>query len=293
MRPRLGSLLTPLRIAAIYLVFGIGALLLSDLVLVGLVDDPERLRRLQAVKGAAEVVLTAVLIYALVATYRRATEERTREVERARDRFAFLNNLLRHHVLNRMNVVQGHVDGMIGEGEGDRDRLRTIQRQSEAVVDLVDNVRTLAHARSGAAETRAIPLAEVVESVLASFRHDHPAASLDAAIPDGLRVEADDSLEAVIESLLRNAVEHNDAEAPEVRITAEAMDDRVTIRVVDNGPGIPEGALEGPADANRRGDEGFGLYLVASLVEHHGGQVRVEAGGAEEGVVAVDLPRAG
>ena len=48
MPSRLGALLTPLRIAAIYLAFGLAALLFSDVLLVSWIDDPARLRDLQA-----------------------------------------------------------------------------------------------------------------------------------------------------------------------------------------------------------------------------------------------------
>lgn len=290
---RIGSALSPRLIALVYFVFGIVALVVSDVLFVAVIEDPARLRRLQAIKGAVEVAFTALLIYGLVAIYRDAAERKTDEVERARDRLAFLNNLLRHHVLNRMNVVQGHVNGLIEHGEGDSERLATIERQSEAIVDLVENVRVLAHAPSGSFEPIEVDVAAVVEAAVETARDRHPEATLEASAPDGIEVEADDALSLVVESLLQNAVAHNDADHPRVSVTVEPGTEYATVRVADNGPGIPEDAIRGPAAGERRGHEGLGLYLVSSLVERYGGEVRIETSEHGGGAVAVVLPRAG
>jgi len=73
--------LTPARIAAIYLAFGLLGLLVSDVLLVAFVEEP-LLGTLQAVKGVVEVLATALLLYVLVSwSYRdfriqqRATDE--------------------------------------------------------------------------------------------------------------------------------------------------------------------------------------------------------------------------
>lgn len=267
------------------------ALVFSDVVLVWLVDDPARLRELQAMKGAVEVALTALLIYALVATYHRASEEKTREVERARDRLSFLNNLLRHHVLNRMNIVQGYVDLLLEEGSADRERLETVRGQSAAVVGLVENVRTLSGPLARGQERKPVDLTGAVREELERARTRHPTATFDGMVPDGVAVEADDSLPLVFEALLDNAVEHNDAAGPTVSVSVGVEGERVTVRVADDGPGISEAAQSGPPERERRGHEGMGLFLVRTLIERYGGEVRF---GPQEdgGVVEVELSRA-
>lgn len=290
MRTDLGVELTPLRIAAIYAVFGIAALLFSDVILVAVVDDPRLLRELQAVKGAVEVLLTAGLIYGLVSAYRRANERKTLDVERARDRFAFLNSLLRHHVLNRMNVIQGHASGLADGGEADTDRVQSIQRQSRAVVDLVENVRALSRPPGRGYDAHPVDLFAVVKEEVVQAMERHPHAEVEMAVPPGVHVAADDSLSMVFENLLHNAVEHNDAEVPGIRVSVETEEDRVVTRVTDNGPGIPADALADPYEADRRGNEGFGLLLVRTLVDRYGGEVWIEEG--EGGTVAIALPRA-
>jgi len=292
MRERLGSLLTPFRIALVYLAFGTAALLFSDVVLVHLVANETRLHELQAIKGQVEVGVTALLIYGLVSVYQRATEEQTREVERARDRLAFLNNLLRHHVLNRMNVVQGHVDELLDREEADRERLVTIRHQSDAVVDLVENVRALSGPSAAGFDPHPVDVSAVLESELDRFRTRYPDASVTGTVPPGLPIEADDSLALVFEQLLDNAVEHNDSPDPRVEVVVEEGDERVAVRVVDNGPGIPADALAGPPESERRGNEAMGLFLVRTLVDRYGGHVRVGGDDVDGEVVVVELRRA-
>ena len=56
---------TPARVAIAYVLFGLILLVISDAVFPILIRDPERLRELQALKGALEVLLSGALIYAL------------------------------------------------------------------------------------------------------------------------------------------------------------------------------------------------------------------------------------
>lgn len=292
MGSRLDALLSPRGIALVYLAFGLLALGLSDVVLPLVVEDPVALREYQATKGAVEVVLTAGLIYVLVSAYRRSAERKTRQVEEARDRFAFLNNLLRHNVLNRMNVVQGYVDEMLERGEADPSDLQTVRLQSEAVVDLVENVRALAQPPEAGYDARAVDLSAVLAAEVERARTEHPRASVTAEVPDGVAVRADDSLPLVFEHLIHNGIQHNDSEHPEVALWVDVGRRWVTVRVADDGPGIPSGALSGPDETERRGHEGTGLFLVRTLISRYGGDVRLGDTAGDGGLVVVELPRA-
>jgi signal transduction histidine kinase len=97
-------------------------------------------------------------------------------------------------------------------------------------------------------------------------------------------------------NLVDNAVKHGGA----ARVTLEEAPGAVTVRVEDDGPGIPEVALEAVfepfhrLDASRNrgtGGTGLGLAIVRQVVVGHGGTVRL-ANRPEGGLVAtVRLPR--
>lgn len=83
---------------------------------------------------------------------------------------------------------------------------------------------------------------------------------------------------------------------PARRPTSTAVqDERVVVRVADDGPGVPDDAKERvfEKDYTTRGDgtRGFGLYFVAVTVERDGGSVRFEDNHPRGTVVVIELPR--
>ncbi|MGU3540321.1 sensor histidine kinase [Methylobacterium sp. A54F] len=111
--------------------------------------------------------------------------------------------------------------------------------------------------------------------------------------PSGLQVCADpEQLSRALANLVRNAVQALDAagtgaEAPEVRIDAVRTGGvgagSVTIRVADNGPGLPERAkahLFAPFQGSMRsGGTGLGLAIAAELIRLNGGRLTLEESG--------------
>ena len=110
-----------------------------------------------------------------------------------------------------------------------------------------------------------------------------------------------DELRAAFANLLDNAVKYSDDEV-RVSVSVSALDaKRVTIRVADQGIGIPSAQLKrifkrfyrvpGKFMARVKGT-GLGLFIVHSVVTKHGGRVFAESGGLGHGsTFTVQLPR--
>ncbi|HSP01476.1 MAG TPA: hypothetical protein VLN90_08460, partial [Thioalkalivibrio sp.] len=90
-----------LRIVIIYLVLGILWILLSDRVLATLVDDPALLSWLQTFKGWAYVLVTALLLYALIAWQMHVLAMTNVELEERGLHIARLNRV--HAMLSAIN----------------------------------------------------------------------------------------------------------------------------------------------------------------------------------------------
>jgi len=219
-----------------------------------------------------------------------------RRAERQRDALMFVNELLRHNVLNGMQVIKGnsellteHVD------EAGEPLLNTTHERSESIVGLVRNVRVLVDSVSRERPLRDVELGAVVGRAVSEARGAHPDAEFEADVPDGLTVRADDLLSAVLENLLSNAVDHNDADRPRVAVRAEPDGESVVLRVSDNGPGIPESEWESYFEAGRQHEasvgQGLGLYLVDTLVERYGGTVEITDNEPRGTTVEVELRR--
>lgn len=215
------------------------------------------------------------------------------ERERAqREGMAFLNHLLRHHVLNGMTIINGYVEELHEEDVSD-EHLEVIERQSDRIVSLVENVQALVESLSGDLDPRPVDVERVVRRAVADARETYPSATFEVET-DSATVRATDLVRTVVDNLLANAVEHHDGDATvEVAVMAG---DPVRIRITDDGPGVPD---EIRAAFERRDDfstgiagEGMGLYLVHTLVRNYGGEVRIEEREPRGTVVTVELPRA-
>lgn len=110
-----------------------------------------------------------------------------------------------------------------------------------------------------------------------------------------------DRMRRVIENLVRNAeeaiwTEDQNARDKHIWIATRCEESSVIVRIADDGPGIPPEMIPTLFDAFTTGHKpsgtGLGLATVRNLVVAHGGEVTVEAKGAEGGAVfLLTLPR--
>ena len=111
--------------------------------------------------------------------------------------------------------------------------------------------------------------------------------SLTLGLPQNpLVVKADPHLlEQVLANFLSNAIKFSEEDRP-ILLEAKVEEDHITVRVVDQGPGISaedQGRLfekfyQGNTAAKRAGvGSGLGIYIAKKIVEAHGGQINVES----------------
>ena len=110
-----------------------------------------------------------------------------------------------------------------------------------------------------------------------------------------------DELRAAFANLLDNAVKYSDDEVRVVVSVSAPDEKRVTVRVADQGIGIPQTQLKrifkrfyrvpGRFMARVKGT-GLGLFIVKSVVKKHGGRVYAESAGLGQGsIFTIQLPR--
>jgi signal transduction histidine kinase len=111
-----------------------------------------------------------------------------------------------------------------------------------------------------------------------------------------------DELRAAVSNLLDNAIKYSDKEV-RVAVEVATLDEkRVTVKIKDQGIGIPRAQLKrvfkrfyrvpGRVMAHVKGT-GLGLFIVRSVIEKHGGRVVAESPGLGEGsTFTIQLPRA-
>jgi len=223
-----------------------------------------------------------------------------RTLEEQRDTLEVLNQVLRHDVRNDLQLVTSYAE-ILEDSCDDEEASRhatTILESARHAVELTQTARDIADVLlSDSNETRRVALEPTLENKASGVQSSYPESVIayEPRIPS-VRVDADGMLPSVFENLLKNAIQHNDKDVAEVRVSATEGDGTVTVRIADNGPGIPDERKESVFGKGQTGLDsagtGMGLYLVETLVTTYGGEVWVEDNDPEGSVFVVELPTA-
>jgi two-component system sensor histidine kinase KdpD len=160
--------------------------------------------------------------------------------------------------------------------------LEGIEEGADRLDHLVGNLLDMSRLQTGTVTPliREIDLDEVVPMALGGV----PDGSADLDIPETLPMVAVDPglLERSVANLVENGVKYSSAGAT-VLVAASALADRVEIRVVDRGPGVPDEAKERIfepfqryGDAPRGAGVGLGLAVARGFAEAMGGTLNAE-----------------
>jgi PAS domain S-box-containing protein len=222
-----------------------------------------------------------------------------RRLKEQRDNLEILNQVVRHDIRNDLQLVTAYADLIADEVADDTEMqgyVDTLQNSARDAIELTTTARDLAAVMlAEESDNQPRHLQNTLEEVLESIRSDYPEAiiAVDGSIPD-VRVRANALLESVFRNLLQNAVQHNNADVPEVRVSAASSDDTARVQIADNGPGIPDGQKESIFGKGEKGLDspgtGIGLYLVESLVDSYGGDVWVSDNEPAGTIFTVTLP---
>lgn len=177
-----------------------------------------------------------------------------------------------------------------------RELSEAVVQQGRRLSRLVENLLDVSRLESGKAEPHReqIEVGELLEAARRSVGPGQEKVRL--ALDDGLPSLSVDGaqLERAFANLLENAVRHGDGNP--VLVRSRQIGTQVVVRVVDQGPGIPE--LErkhifepfystGPADS---GGIGLGLAIAKGFVEANGGEIVVESVPGQGSTFVVAFP---
>ncbi|MER7759180.1 sensor histidine kinase KdpD [Streptomyces sp. NPDC097619] len=177
--------------------------------------------------------------------------------------------------------------------------LEGIEDGADRLAALIGNLLDMSRLNTGtvAPLIRETDLDEVVPMALGGLPEDGIA--LD--IPETLPMVAVDRglLERAVANIVENAVKYSPPGQP-VHVTASALADRVELRVVDRGPGVPDEAkarifepFQRHGDAPRGAGVGLGLAVARGFTEAVGGTLTAEDTPGGGLTMVITLPRAG
>ncbi|NUP24709.1 MAG: sensor histidine kinase KdpD [Streptomyces sp.] len=173
-------------------------------------------------------------------------------------------------------------DDVAWSEEDEAELLEGIEEGADRLDHLVGNLLDMSRLQTGTVTPliRDIDLDEVVPMALGGVPED----SVELDIPETLPMVAVDPglLERSVANLVENAVKYSRDDST-VLVAASAIADRVEVRVVDRGPGVPDEAKErifAPfqryGDAPRGAGVGLGLAVARGFAEAMGGTLNAE-----------------
>lgn len=259
--------------------------------------------RFESVQMVLIVVLVIIMLAAIVVGARYIT----RQMELVQVKSSFVSNVT-HELKTPIAVIKLASETLeMGRFRTDAERdkyLRTIQRESDRLAQLVNNILDFSRLESGQQALRltAVDPADVVAMAIETFRLRLEDAGFhwELDVPEKLpRIKADPvALQHCLLNLLDNAVKYS-RERKEIRIIVRPREQMLSIAVSDRGIGIA------PDDVTRIFEKfvrvetglvhtvkgaGLGLSLVDQIIRAHHGRVEVASTLGEGSIFTMLIP---
>lgn len=202
------------------------------------------------------------------------TEQKQREsdLQRQNERLDTFASIVSHDLRNPLSVADGRLELAIEECNSQH--LEHVSVAHDRMEDLIEDLLQLAQQGQQIGERENILLGDVVQSCWSNVRTD----GAELVSETDRTIRADRSrVRQLLENLFRNAVDHAGED-----VTVTVGDHSDGFFVEDDGPGIPtekRAEIFEPGYSTGNEGTGFGLAIVAEIVDAHGWTVRVADGG--------------
>jgi len=187
--------------------------------------------------------------------------------------------------VNNMLSTNGNKENIPKEDVADiKSAINTIQKRSEGLLHFVDDYRSLTKIPKPNFEIFKIEtLFSRIENLMIQQLKEKGIRFSTIVEPETLELTADpEQVEQVIINLMINSIYAlNGKENSRITLAAN-LDEKgkVLIKVIDNGSGIPEDAIEKifiPFFSTKKNGSGVGLSLSRQIMRAHGGNIRVNS----------------
>ena len=211
---------------------------------------------------------------------------REAELEQKNDRLEEFTRVVSHDLRNPLTVAQGRLE--VVKDECESEHIDAVMKAQDRMEALISDLLALARQGQAIDEMERINLADLARKCWANVATDKVTRRVDAE----QTIRCDRSrLQQLLENLMRNAIEHGEAD---LTVTVGILEGQDGFYIADDGPGISKEERERVFDAGystRDDGTGFGLSIVKQIVEAHGWDIRVtesEAGGARFEITGVE-----
>jgi two-component system phosphate regulon sensor histidine kinase PhoR len=215
-----------------------------------------------------------------------------------------------HELRTPLTAIRGYVEALLDSPPPPEDAPRflgIIARHSERMERLVKDLLRLARLDAGqeVLDRASCSVEAMFAGVVAELEPIIEARGQSVRTTIGLDAHMVEGDPLKLHDVLKNLVENASNYSPErsvILLQSSVEDGLISVRVLDQGPGIPEADLQriferfyrvDKARSRETGGTGLGLSIVRHLVELHGGDVRAANRPCGGAVFTVRLPKAG
>ncbi|MDP8202451.1 MAG: PAS domain-containing sensor histidine kinase [Candidatus Tenebribacter burtonii] len=197
---------------------------------------------------------------------RKKTEEENRH---QREQIKLINKILRHDLSNNLAAINSTINNY--KRDGDDNNLKVAKEYIEKSAELIMKMREHEFLIAST-NLKIYDISEQFENILNNYQ------TIKYSIDGKCKVFADDSLNSVIDNLIRNAVVHSGTDRIDIRIISSAR--TCEVKVIDYGKGIPDDIKMKIFDEGFKygatGHSGLGLYIVQKAVKSWDGDISIE-----------------
>jgi signal transduction histidine kinase len=203
-------------------------------------------------------------------------------VKRRREQIEFFNGVLRHSLHNAMVVIRGRAEHIRDDVPPSKQRhLDSISDWCGKLTDMSETIRDINNTVTASETERldAIDLNATVRRSIRTLRTEYDSVSVDCELGGDYCVQANELLKEVLLSILRNAIDHNDTDIPQVTVSIQQASDWLQVRIADDGPGMSDELKTTVFERGLSPDQtagGFGLYFVSVMMDLYGGTLWFE-----------------
>lgn len=228
-----------------------------------------------------------------------------RRLERIRTEFV---GNVSHELKTPLTSIRGYVETLLDMEIEDplvSKFLKVINKESQRLARLINDLLDLSKLEARRHhQLQPTRLTDVVENVIYVLAPEAEKKKIELTIDLPLNLPrvmgVEEQLDQVLINLMDNGIKYTPA-GGEVILSAEADEHWVTIKVADNGCGIPDEDLEriferfyrvDKARSRQAGGTGLGLSIVKHIVKAHGGDIEVQSEPGVGSTFIVKLKRA-
>lgn len=233
-----------------------------------------------------------------------AVEEALRcELERSNADLEQFASVVSHDLGQPLAIISGYARLLEGSKSLDaagKDHVASIIRSSERMNAMMDGLLGLARLGGLGPVTDECDLVLPLEDAIDALNPTIAETGATVEVGKLPLVRGDRTqLSRLFQNLIGNSIKFRSAEPPRVVVEASQLAGRWSVRVTDNGVGIPADKADAVFDVFKRlgsGDqpgEGLGLAIARRIVEQHDGRIWVEQPAAGGTTIAMELNAAG